>query len=107
MLEDALDRVHGRLAETADRRVAHDLGEIAEERLVPSAVRHDLNRLLRADAARRALAAALVLEELEEIEGDAPHVVLVGEDDDGVAADEAAVRLERAEIEREVGHRGR
>jgi len=52
---------------------------------------HDLDRLLGADPARRALAAALVLEEFEEIERDRAHAVLVGKNDDGVAATKAAI----------------
>ena len=35
------------------------------------------------------------------------EVVLVGQDDHGMAADEAAQMLELAEVERQVGHRGR
>src|SRR6266851_4940189 len=107
MLEDRFHRVHRRLAETADRGVAHHFGQLAEQILVPARPFHDLDRLLGSNAARRALTAALVLEEAQEVERDLPHAVLVGEDDDGMRADEAAMRLERAEIERNVGHAGR
>src|SRR5690606_6828832 len=100
-------RVHRRLAEAADRGVAHDLGEVLEETLVPARRRQELDGLLRAGAAGGALAAALVLEELQEIQRDALHIVLVGKDDDGMAAEKAAVLFEQAEIERLVRQRGR
>ena len=45
-------------------------------------VGHQLDRLLGADAARRALAAALVLEEAHQVERHRLHVVLVGQHDD-------------------------
>jgi hypothetical protein len=38
-----------------------------------------VDRLLGADAARRALTAALVLKEFEEVQRDVAHVVLVGQ----------------------------
>ena len=78
-----------------------------QQRLVPVRRRHQLDRLLGADAAGRALAAALVLEEAHQVERHRLHVVLVGEDDDRGRADEAAIGFERAEIERDVGHRRR
>src|SRR5258708_241121 len=106
MRQHGFHRVHRRLAEAADRGVAHHLGKLAEEILVPRRRFHDLDRLLRADAAGRALAAALILEEAQEIEGDRAHAVALGEHDDRVAADEAAIGLERAEIERDAGHAG-
>ena len=74
---------------------------------VPPPRAHQLDRLLRAVAAGRALAAALVLEEAHEVERHRLHVVLVGQDHHRVAADEAAVLLELAEVERDVGHVGR
>src|SRR5215813_13150770 len=55
-------RVRRGLTQSADRGVAHQLGELVEQAFVPLAVLHQLGRLLGADAARRALAAALVLE---------------------------------------------
>jgi len=57
---------------------------------------HQCYRLFGAGAARGALAAALVLEEAEQVRGRCLEVVLVGEDDDGMAADEAAEMLELA-----------
>jgi hypothetical protein len=65
---------------------------------------HELDGLLAADPAGRALAAGLVLEELEQVDRHARHRVLVRQDHDGVRADKGAVRLERAEIERQIGH---
>src|SRR6185437_11841742 len=74
---------------------------------VPRAALHQLDRLLGADAARRALTAALVLEELEQIQSDGLHVILVGQNDNRVRPDKAAVFLQSSEIERDVGHRRR
>ena len=102
-----LDRVHRRLAQAADRGVAHDPRQFLQQRLVPVRRGHQLHRLFGADAARRALAAALILEKAQQVERHRLHVVLVGEHDNRGRAGKAAVRLERAEIERDVGHRRR
>src|SRR5439155_12863233 len=102
MLEHRFHRVHRRLAETADRSVTHHLGELAEQLFVPRGALYDLDRLLAADTAGRALAAALILEEAQEVEGDRAHAVLVRKDNNGMRADEAAIGLQRAEIERDV-----
>ena len=51
------------------------------------------------DAARRALAARLFGEELHDVARGARRCVLVGQDDHRSRADEAAVRLQRVEIE--------
>src|SRR6266851_4661803 len=106
MLEHGFHRVHRRLAEAADRSVAHHLAQLAEQLFVPRRAFHDLDRLLAADTAGRALAAALILEETQEVEGDRAHAVLVREYDDGMRADKATIGLQRAEIERDVGHGG-
>ena len=71
---------------------------------IPVRRAHQLDRLLGADPARRALAAALVLEEAHQVERHVLHVVLVAEDHDRGRADEAAVFLQRAEIQRQVVH---
>ena len=71
---------------------------------VPRTLLHELHRLLGSDAAGRALAAALVLEELQEVQRDRLHIVLLGQDYHRMRPDEAAVLLEHAEIERKVGH---
>ncbi len=75
----------------------------SSKRLVPVRRGQQLDGLLGAGAARRALAAALVLEEAQQVQRHRLHVVLVGEDDHRGRADEAAVGFERAEIERDVG----
>src|SRR5262249_39965375 len=64
-------------------------------------------RLLRTDPAGRALAAGLVLEEAHQVQRGILHAVLVRQHDDRGRADEAAILLERAEIEWDVGHRRR
>src|SRR5208282_556243 len=89
------------------RGIAHRGRKLLEQLLVPPRALHQLDRLLGADPAGRALAAALVLEEAHEVQSHALHVVFVGENHDGGRADEAAVRLERAEVERDVRQRGR
>src|SRR5258707_11922538 len=91
MLEHAEHRVGGGLAQAADRRIAHHGGELLEQRLVPARPLHQLDGLLGAGAARRALAAALVLEEPHQVEGHRLHVVLVGQDD--MKADRKSTRL--------------
>src|SRR4029450_4268521 len=67
VLDDRQRRVRRRLAEAADRRVDHRLRQLLQERLIPSALLHQLERLDRADAARRALAARLLREELHQV----------------------------------------
>src|SRR5262249_2072713 len=69
--------------------------------------RHQLDRLLRAHPAWRALAAALVLEETHEVERYRFHVILVRQNDNRMRPDEAAMRLEGSEIERQIRHRRR
>ncbi len=58
-----------------------------------------------ADAAGRALPAGLVLEEAHEVQGGIARLVGLREHDHRRGADEAAVRLERVEVERDVAHR--
>ena len=91
VLHDAAHGVRRRLAEPADRRVGHGRPSSSSSVGVPALGRHQLDRLRRADAARRALAARLVREEAHEVERRIARAVLVGEDDDGGGADEAAV----------------
>ena len=63
MLQDQLDGVHAPPGPGRRSRRRASPRELAEERLVPLGALHQLDRLLGADAAGRALAAALVLEE--------------------------------------------
>src|SRR5262249_38254371 len=44
-----------------------------------------------------------VLEEAQEIDGDLGNIVLLGENHDGVAADEGTIFVESSEIERHIG----
>ena len=66
-----------------------------------------MRRLFGADPARRALAAALILEEFHEVERHCLHIVLVRQDHNRVRPDEAAVFFQGAEVERNIGHRRR
>ncbi len=59
-----------------------------------------------ADAARRALAARLVLEEAHQVQRRVARLVVLREDHHRRRADEAPVGLQRVEIERDVAHRG-
>src|SRR4051812_27856439 len=64
----ASERIRGRLAQPADRRVAHRLAQFSEQLPVPHALLHQQRRLLGTDAAWRALPAALVLEETHQVQ---------------------------------------
>src|SRR5712672_1688519 len=46
ILQYAQKRIGGRLAETADRGVAHGSRQLLEQALVPRSIRHQLHRLL-------------------------------------------------------------
>src|SRR5262244_1268465 len=63
ILQHADERVGCRLAEPADRGVAHGVGELVQQRLIPGAGCHQRGGLLGSRPARRALATAFVLEE--------------------------------------------
>src|ERR1700682_5977301 len=68
MFGDAADRIGRGLAEAADRSVGHRDGKLLEKRGVPLRRLHELCRLRGTHAARRALAARLVLEELHQVQ---------------------------------------
>ena len=106
VLRDAADRIGRRLPEAADRRVGHRDRELFEQRVVPLRRFHQLRGLGGADAARRALAARLVLEEAHQVQRRVARLVVLREDDHRRRADEAAVGLQRVEVERDVAHRG-
>src|SRR3546814_20877299 len=93
VLEDRHQGIGRRLAEAADRGVAHDLRQLLEQRRVPGLLAHQLHRLLGAVAAGRALAAGLVLAEAHEVEGRGRQVILVGEYYTGVQLGRAAGRV--------------
>src|SRR5207237_920023 len=88
------DRVGGGLAQAADRRIAHRLGDVAEKHHVGTAIpvrrlQHALEDLLLAlgaDAAGHALPAGLVAKEPRDPKEDLPHVRGVVEDHDGAGA---------------------
>ena len=92
VLQHRQHRIGRRLTEAADRRVHHRLRQLLHQRLRPTAALFIRSqRLHRADAARRALAARLVGEELHHVARRAGRRVLVREHDDRGRADEAAV----------------
>src|SRR5579862_1166805 len=105
MLRDASNRVRRRLSQAADGCVRHRHRKFLEKFLVPLGGLHQARGLRRADAARRALAAGLVLEETHEVLRGVPRLVVLREDDHRRRADEAAVGLQRVEVERDVAHR--
>src|SRR5450432_1275590 len=107
ILKYAQKRIWGRLAETADRGILHGGGQLLEQALVPRSAGHELRGLLGPHPAGRALAAALVLEEAHQVQGHRLHVILLRQDDNRMRPNEAAVRLERTEIERNIRHAGR
>src|SRR5262245_47510617 len=78
ILQHAQQWVGRRLAEAADRGVAHSVRELGQQRLIPGAGCHQLGGLLGSRPAGRALAAALVLEEAHQVERHRFHIVLVG-----------------------------
>src|SRR6266851_2672785 len=91
ILQDAKKRIWGRLAEAADRRIAHGGRELIEQAFVPRSIRHQLRRLLGPDPAGRALAAALVLEEAHQVQRHRLHVVMLGQNHNRVRSHEASV----------------
>src|SRR5260370_25473759 len=107
ILQHALKRIWGGLTETADRGIAHRGRQLLEQALVPGSVRHQLHGLFGPHPARRALAPALVLEEAHQVERHRLHVIMLGQNDNRMRPDDAAVRLEGAEIERQIRHAGR
>src|SRR5216683_2266552 len=107
VLDDRERWVRRRLSEAADRRVSHRLRQLLQQRLVPGRPLHELERLDRANAARRALAAGLLRKEFHKIARGIRRSVLNREDDDRCRSDETTVLMQRVEIERNVGHRRR
>ena len=92
--------VGGRLAEAAERGLAdrlaegHEALDVALLALTVADALHDLEHPLGADAARRALAAALFLRELEEEAGDVDHAGVLVHDDDAAGAHDGAELLQ-------------
>src|SRR6185312_3253727 len=90
--QQMVDRVWRGLAEAADGRIAHHGFEVAQRGLVERAVllqqRHHLAGAL---AARRALAATLMLEEFQQVQRRRLGAVVIGKDNNGVRADKRAL----------------
>src|SRR6185295_9510412 len=78
MLHDAADRIGCGLTQAADGRVGHRDRQLLEQRLVPFLGFHQVRRLRRAHAARRALAAGLVLEEAHQVQRRVARLVVLG-----------------------------
>src|SRR5262252_1179733 len=68
VLRDAADGIRGGLAQAADRRVGHRDRQFLQQRRVPLLRFHEVRGLRGANAAWRALAARLVLEEAHEVQ---------------------------------------
>src|ERR1700722_1016323 len=80
MHQQVIDRIGCGLAEATDRRIAHHRLQIAQGRLVERAcLLQQRNHLARSLAARRALAAALVAEELQQVDRRRLGAVLIRE----------------------------
>src|SRR5215475_7762014 len=107
IFQNTQQRIWGRLAKPTNRRIAHRRRQLFQELYVPGTLGHQLGRFLGPDAAGRALAAALVLEKLHQIQRHSLDVVLVGEDHNRVRPYEAAVFFQCSKIERNIGQRGR
>ena len=84
-------RIRRGLAQTADRRVHHRLRQLLQQRGVPPLLLHQLERLDRADAAGRALAAGFVGEELHQVARGAGRGVVIRKHHNRRRPDEAAV----------------
>src|SRR5258705_10936209 len=97
IFQHAQERVGRRLAEAADRGVAHGGGKLGQQRRIPTPLLHQLYRLLGAYAAGRALPTTLVFKETHEIDRGCLHVVLLGESNPRMRAEETAVFLHRAD----------
>ena len=106
MTQDRQQPVGRRLTQPADRGIDHGHGQLQQQLPVPGRGGHQVNRFLAAGAAGRALAAALVLEEAHQVQRRGGDRIPVRQDDHRGRTDQAAMLLKRAEIERDVGHRG-
>src|SRR6185369_1459435 len=105
-----LHATHGirrRLAQAADGGVDHDLVQVFQRLVVPLAGLHELRSLARAHTTRCALAAVLVFEEMHHVQRRVARLVGLRQHNDGRRSDEAAMRLQGVEVERDVGHTGR
>ena len=101
-------RVGRRLAEAAERRLLDRLAEVDEAldvallALAVADARDDLEHALGADAAGRALAAALLLDEVEEEARHVDHAGVLVHDDEAAGAHDGAELGQRLEVDRRV-----
>ena len=104
-----MDRIRRRLAEPADRRIAHHRLEIADCDFVHGAGRlEQRGQFGRAFPAGRALPKTLIVEEFEKIERRGLHIVMVRENHDRVRSNKRAhLGKLAAEVERYIRHRSR
>src|SRR5687768_14189319 len=106
VLRDAANGIGGGLPEAADGGIGHRDRQLFQQLAVPPGLLHQVRGLHGADAAGRALAAGLVGEELHHVRRGVARLVGLRQDDHRRRADEAAMRLQRVEIERDVAHGG-
>src|SRR5260221_11308263 len=97
------DRVGGRLPQPAYGCVHHRLGKFLEQGLVPLLFFDELQRLGRAHAAGRALAAGFLGEEFGQVARGGGGAGAVGKDPDRGRADKPAVLVEGVELRRGYG----
>ena len=103
-------RVRRALAEPAERRVADHPAQLVERlevlvgRLAVREAVEDPQRLVEADPARDALAAALRVGELDEVAGDVDHAVVFVHDDHAARAHDRAELGERLVVDGRVEH---
>src|SRR6185312_14327791 len=92
MRQQMIDRIWRRLAQAADGRVPHHGFKVAQGGFVKRAILlQQGDHLSGSLPARRALAATLMLEKLQQVDYRSLGAVLVGDNNDGVRADEGAL----------------
>ena len=113
VLERGLDRVRGRLAETAERSLAHRVGDVLhlDDVVLSAATFGDLveivEELASADAAGSALTAALIDREVEVELGDVNHAVRLVHDDQAAGPHDRTDLGEALEVNLRVKELGR
>ena len=113
VLERGLDRVRGRLAETAERGLAHGVGDVLhlDDVVLSAAAFGDLVEIVEefasADAAGSALSAALIDGEVEVELGDVDHAVRLVHDDQAAGTHDRTDLGEALEVDLRIEELGR